>query len=181
MLFLLVCLLAFSVARTYPDTTCEGIPTSRAEMKAVNQAKMLSLGDHSCVETFIKMFPNGTVQYQTSYPSRVNSYYDASRGALHSDYYPPGGPVGLIDEYSTGTGKACINLANTSNANFYTESIDQNKNGFGSVWRAIGYYTPDAKKSIKAVQWLIPTVFGDTDEEGDILAFAMLDANNRMD
>lgn len=183
LIVLALSLLALSTAVhvTYPDATCQKYPTSRAEMKAVNQAKMLSLGDHACSETYIKMFPNGTQQSVTSYPSRVNSYYDATRGALHSDYYAPGAPVGLIDEYSTGTGKACIDLVNTTNANYYTESIDQNKNGLGSVWRAIGYYTPDAKKSIKGIQWLVPTVFGDTGQEGDVLAFIMLDANNRLD
>lgn len=165
------------------DSTCQKLRGTRAEMTAVNQAKMLGLGDHSCVSTYIKFFPNGTqnVAASLSFPSRVNSYYDAGTGSLHSDYYVNGVISVVIDEYIDGKGGVCIEIKGASNSGFYTESLDQNKNGLGSVWRAIGYYTPDEFKAIKGVQWFIPTVFGDSGLGGDVLSLTFLDENNRLD
>lgn len=192
MLFLTLLLVLIALVTAKParpnstgfyDSTCQKLRGTRAEMFAVNQAKMLGLGDHPCVSTYIKLFPNGTqnVAASLSFPSRVNSYFDAGTGSLHSDYYVGGVVSAIIDEYIDGKGGVCIEIKGAPNSGFYTESIDQNKNGLGSVWRSIGYYTPDEFKSVKGVQWFIPTVFTDTGLGGDVLSLTFLDDNNRFD
>lgn len=168
--------LVFALATAaFYDTTCQKLKCTRSEMKAVNQAKMLALGMHDCTSTYIKFFPNGTQQFASSFSSTVNSYYDATTGSLRSEYNDVTGANVIIDEYCDGKGSVCIEIVNSTNSGFYTESIDQNKDGLGSVYRSIGYYTTDAKKRIKGVQWLIPTDFG------DVLLLTFLDENNKLD
>ena len=151
-------------------------------MESINNAKMLSLGDHECVENYIKFNPDGSIDLANSfsYPSLVNSYYIGKTGSVHSDYII-GGVSYPIDEYCNGIGGVCITTQNTSNSHLYGESIDGNDGNLGTTWRVIPWYTPDAKKDVKALQWLIPTLFKDTNERGDILTVAYLDANNKLD
>jgi hypothetical protein len=177
---LLFALLISVASAAYYDTTCQHHKTSRGEMQAVNNAKMLSLGYHNCTSVYIKFNADGTGLSIVNFPSVVNSFYDADRGTLHSDYLVSGSPPATIDEWADGRGNVCINITGAPNSDYYTESIDQNKGGLGTAWRSIGYYTPQ-KREVKGVQWLIPTKFKDTDERGDILSLVFLDANNRID
>lgn len=157
------------------DVICREAPASKPRMKEVNQAKMNALGNHACIDIYIK-FENNTVAYTTSFPTKVNSYYDRETGALHSDYTPVGSNVTTgIDEYAEEGDSACIEIDDAPNSGYYTQSIDQNKGGLGTSWRAIGYYTPDYKKKIKGTQILVPTKYG------DVLSLVWLDANDKLD
>ena len=147
-------------------------------MEEINNAKMLTLGDHQCVETYIKFWPNQTVQLTLTYPSVVNTFYDSNTGSVHSDYIPAGEPATAIDEYSDGQGGVCITVQDSP---YFTQSIDGNKGDLGTAWRAVPFYTKDAKKDVRALQWTIPTKFKDTNKRGDVLSVTYLDANNKID
>jgi hypothetical protein len=173
MLFLL--LIVGLVSADFYDTTCQKLKCSKAEMKYVNYAKMLSAGYHECLSTFVDFAPNGTILYSTSFNSTVNTYYDASTGSVHSDYVDATGANVTIDEYCDGHGNVCIEIDDASNSGFYTESKDQNREGLGTAWRSIGFYTKGAKKEIRGFQQLVPT------KDGDILHLTMLDENGKLD
>ncbi|CAH6420463.1 Hypothetical protein POVR2_LOCUS165 [uncultured virus] len=150
-------------------------------MESINNAKMLALGNHECVENYIAFNPDGSINLAASfsYPTVVNSKYIASTGSVHSDYIV-GGVSYPIDEYCNGIGGICIKTQNTSNSQLYGESIDGNDGNIGTAWRVIPWYSRDAKKDLRELQWLIPTVFKDTNKKGDILAVAHLDDNNKL-
>lgn len=176
--FLLLLIVGLAYATTgsgFHDTTCKRLRCTKPEMTSVNQAKMLGLGNHTCVENYVKFSPNGAILSTLTYTSTVDSRYVSSTGSLHSVYHNTAGTTTLIDEYCDGKGNVCIEQSNPDFAGYYTESIDQNKEGLGTTWRSIGYYTMDAKKKIKAIQHFVPT------EYGDILTVSFLDADNKLD
>ena len=144
-------------------------------MEAVNNAKMLGLGNHTCQEAYIKFNPIGTINSTFEYTSTVNSYYVAATGSLHSDYTTSTGASAVIDEYCDGKGGVCIEISGAANSGYYTESLDQNKGGLGTAHRAIGYYTLTAQKDVTGLQQFIPTYYG------DVLFLEWLDVDKNID
>lgn len=168
--YLLLSLLAICTATNdFDDTTCIPRRSTFAEMRRVDYAKTLALGMHNCNTTMVVFNVDGHPSSTITFPATVNSYYNATSGSIDSVYVPAGGSPIMIKEYSNGQGGACIDIENNP---YYVVSNDITTGAKSTAFRVITMYEKNRNKNLRAVQWLLPTNWGDslvivnTDDDG---------------
>lgn len=161
LLFALFAFLAVSLAKKdYFDTTCAGLKTSKSQLLEVNRAKMLGLGNHSCIIQINAYNPDGTLNQSFQINQMIYNSYDAELGAVYSLNVPEYGSPTQYWEYADGNGNTCLQTNDADFSDYYLESIDQNKGNVGTVFRTIGFYTKNAAKKLRAIQHTMPTPYG---------------------
>ena len=155
---------------SFYDTTCGQYKCTWSEMREVNYAKSLGVGNHSCIMVIVLFNADGSFNSTFEFPAIVDSFYNESTGSLDSVFIV-GGTSLLIKEFCDGKGNTCITIDGTP---YYIESKDQNVGVKASVWRAIGMYETTKNKKLRAMQIFHPT------EWGDVLARVDLTENGSL-
>lgn len=166
-------------ALPYENLVCDGVFTSRAQMKRVNYAKSIGEGNFNCLTTLTFRSANGGVLQLLAYNSTVQTSYNNATGSMDSYSVDPVLGVSIIQEFwqprSIHSDKVCILVNSMDPLTHYGESFDVTTGSWQAAARFISYRAAnDPDEKVFAFQDL------KISEDGVIVTFKGYDTNGHL-